>query len=129
MYNFLFCIFVPSKFKTTEMEFRTITTMEEFEETLNDNLGVLFYFSTISCNVGEALEPKVLDLLENNYPKVPFFYVDMNASPEVSAKNSVFVEPTILVFFEGKETIRKSRIISIPDLSNSISRIYKLAFD
>ena len=34
------------------MEFRTITTMEEFEETLKENLGVLFYFSTISCNVG-----------------------------------------------------------------------------
>ena len=111
------------------MEFKTITTQDEFEEALKENLGVLFYFSTISCNVGEALEPKVLDLLENNYPKVPFFYVDMNASPEVSAKNSVFVEPTILVFFDGKETIRKSRIISIPELSNAISRIYKLAFE
>ena len=111
------------------MEFKTITTQDEFEETLKENLGVLFYFSTISCNVGEALEPKVLDLLENNYPKVPFFYVDMNASPEVSANNSVFVEPTILVFFDGKETIRKSRIISIPELSNAISRIYKLAFE
>ena len=111
------------------MEFKTITTQDEFEEALKENLGVLFYFSTISCNVGEALEPKVLDLLENNYPKVPFFYVDMNASPEVSANNSVFVEPTILVFFDGKETIRKSRIISIPELSNAISRIYKLAFE
>jgi len=111
------------------MKFKTVTTIEEFEETINANLGVLFYFSTISCNVGEALEPKILDLLENNFSKVPFYYVDMNASPEVSAKNSVFVEPTILVFFDGKETIRKSRIISIPDLSNSISRIYKLAFD
>jgi len=111
------------------MEFRTITTIEEFEETRNENLGVLFYFSTISCNVGEALEPKVLNLLESNFPKIPFYYIDMNASPEVSAKNSVFVEPTILVFFDGKETIRKSRIISIPELSNAISRIYKLAFE
>lgn len=111
------------------MEFKAITTEEEFQEVLRDNLGVLFYFSAISCNVGEALEPKVLNLLENNYPKIPFYYVDMNASPEISAKNSVFVEPTILVFFDGKETIRKSRIISIQDLSNAISRIYKLAFE
>ena len=115
--------------KNTKMEFNTVTTLEEFEKTLNENMGVLFYFSNISCNVGEALEPKVLGLLENNFPKIPFCFVDMNASPEVSAKNSVFVEPTILVFFDGKETIRKSRIISIPDLSNAISRIYKLAFE
>lgn len=57
------------------MEFRTITTMEEFEETLNDNLGVLFYFSTISCNVGEALEPKVLDRsVDFKYPYRSFGY-------------------------------------------------------
>jgi len=110
------------------MAYKTITTEQEFQDILNNNLGVLFYFSTISCAVGEALEPKVIDLLAREYPKIPFYFIDMNASPEVSAKNNVFVEPTILVFFDGKETIRKSRIVSIPDLSNSISRIYKLAF-
>lgn len=111
------------------MEYKTITTEQEFQEILKINLGVLFYFSTISCSVGEALEPKVIDLIAREYPKIPIYFIDMNASPEVSAKNSVFVEPTILVFFDGKETIRKSRIVSIPDLSNSISRIYKLAFE
>ncbi len=111
------------------MQFDIITTEEEFEQVLVNNLGVLFYFSTISCSVGEALEPKVISLLEKDFPKIPFYNVDMNASPEISAKNNVFVEPTILVFFDGKETIRKSRIISIPELSDSISRIYKLAFE
>ena len=111
------------------MAFKTITTEQEFQDILKNNLGVLFYFSTISCSVGEALEPKVIDLLAREYPKIPFYFIDMNASPEVSAKNSVFVEPTILVFFDGKETIRKSRIISILELSNSISRIYKLVFE
>jgi len=121
--------FVFLLIKNTKMELNTVTTLEEFEEILNKNIGVLFYFSTISCNVGEALEPKVLNLLESNFPKISFCFVDMNASPEVSANNNVFVEPTILVFFDGKETIRKSRIISIPELSNAISRIYKLAFE
>jgi len=111
------------------MNLKTITTEEEFEKVLHQNIGVLFYFSTISCSVGEALEPKVIDLLRDNFPKVPFYFIDMNASPEISAKNSVFVEPTILIFFDGKETIRKSRHISIGDLSKSITRIYKLAFE
>jgi len=111
------------------MDFKAITTEDEFNSVLEQNIGVLFYFSTISCSVGEALEPKVIDLLRNEFPKILFYYIDMNASPELSAKNNVFVEPTILVFFERKEAIRKSRIVSIPDLSNSISRIYKLAFE
>ncbi len=112
-----------------KMDYKSITSKEEFQDILSNNLGVLFYFSTLSCSVGEALEPKVIDLLKRNFPKIPFYYLDMNLLPEISAKNNVFVEPTILVFFEGKEAIRKSKIISIPDLSNSISRIYNLAFD
>ncbi|MDH3321904.1 MAG: thioredoxin family protein [Flavobacteriaceae bacterium] len=111
------------------MAFNTVSTEAEFESAKAQNLGVLFYFSTISCSVGEALEPKVMALLEKEFPKIPFYFVDMNASPEVSANNQVFVEPTILVFFDGKETIRKSRIVSIDDLSQAIERIYKLAFE
>ena len=111
------------------MDTKTVTTVEEFSSMINQNLGVLFYFSTISCSVGEALEPKVIKLLNNEFPKIPFCFIDMNASPQLSAKNNVSVEPTILVFFEGKETIRKSRHISVGELSSSISRIYKLAFE
>lgn len=111
------------------MEYVTLTTKEEFDKALQDNLGALVYFSSFTCNVGEALEPKVLEMLQTDYPKIPFFYVDMKASPDIAAGNNVFVEPTVLVFFDGKETIRKSRHISIPDLSQSIERIYKIAFD
>ena len=111
------------------MQYKTIKNEEEFNDIINTNLGVLLYFSTISCTLGEALEPKVVDLLKNKFPKIPFYFVDMNVSPEISAKNSVFVEPTILVFFDGKETLRKSRHISIIDLSESIERIYKIAFE
>ncbi len=124
----MFCIFA-NNLNFLKMQYKTVTTEEEFNDVLKDNLGVLFYFSTISCTVGEALEPKVIDLLDDEFPKIPFYFVDMNASPEISAKNNVFVEPTILVFFDGKETLRKSRLISIPDLYGAIDRIYKIAFE
>ncbi len=110
------------------MDFKTILNLSEFEEICVKNTGALFYFSTLSCVVGEALEPKVINLLKNDFPKIPFYFIDINASPEIAAKNSVFVEPTILVFFEGKETIRMSRNISLFELNKAISRIYKLVF-
>ncbi len=111
------------------MDYKVIKSEVEYEEVIKNNLGVLLYFSKISCNVGEALEPKVIKLLENNFPKIPFYFVDMDKTPTIPVKYSVFVEPTIIVVFDGKETIRKSRIISIGDLSNAIERIYKLAFE
>jgi len=106
-----------------------ILNEEEFNKIIKENLGVLIYFSRKSCNVGNALEPKVENLLEENYPKIPFYFVDMDKTPIITAKYNVFVEPTILVLFDGKEAIRKSRVFSIEELSNAINRIYKIAFE
>ncbi|MEE9349694.1 MAG: thioredoxin family protein [Flavobacteriaceae bacterium] len=111
------------------MSFNLIQDEVTFDRILKEELGVLFYFSRVSCNVGEALEPKIIKLLEENFPKIPFYFVDMDKTPTIPARYSVFVEPTILVMFDGKETIRKSRIIGIGELSNAIERIYTLAFE
>jgi len=110
------------------MDFKTILTESDFEGIIQKNKGVLMYFSTLSCAVGEALESKIIDLLKTDFPKIPFYFIDINATSEISAKYLVFVEPTILVFFDGKETIRKSRNISLFELSEAIERIYKLVF-
>jgi thioredoxin-like negative regulator of GroEL len=92
-------------------------------------LAVLVYFNTQSCNVGEALEPKVKHLLNTHFPKINMYTVDLNFSPEIAAYYNAFVEPTILVFFDGKETIRKSRIIGIYELEEAIKRPYQLIFE
>ena len=110
------------------MQYKTIKSQEELDKILDENLSVLLYFSRKTCNVGEALEPKVQKLLHEKFPKIPFYFIDMDQTPNVAAKYTVFVEPTVIVFFDGKETIKKSRIISIPDLENAIQRIYDIAF-
>ncbi len=109
-------------------EIKFVNSLEDLENILQKSTAVLLYFSTNSCNVGEALEPKVLHLLNTDFPKIAFYKVDMNFSPEIAAKYSAFVEPTILVFFEGKETFRKSRNIGLHELQTAILRPYKLIF-
>nr|WP_256368435.1 thioredoxin family protein [Lutibacter sp. B1] len=103
--------------------------MEELEIILSSQKAVLLYFSTTSCNVGEALEPKIIALINSSFPKISFYSIDINFSPDIAAKFSAFVEPTILVFFEGKETIRKSRNISVFELQETIQRLYNLIFE
>lgn len=106
-----------------------INSIEDSEEILLKEPVVLYYFSTTSCNVGEAFEPKVIKLLDENFPKIKFYKIDINFSPEVAANYNAFVEPTIIVFFEGKETIRKSRNIGIYELEDAIKRPYQLIFE
>jgi len=110
-------------------EFGFINTQEEFDTALRELDAFMVYFNSSSCNVGEALAPKVMKLIEEKYAKIKFFYVDREMSPEVAAKYSVFVEPTILGFFMGKETLRKSRHFSMGELEEVIARPYHLLFD
>jgi len=106
-----------------------LDTIEKAEQVLTETVATLFYFSTTSCAVGEAFEPKVRKLLSEKFPKINFYNIDINLSPTLAAKFSAFVEPTILVFFEGKETIRKSRNIGIYELEEAIKRPYQLIFE
>lgn len=105
-----------------------ITSDKAFKAALDSRRGLLCYFSTLSCSVGEALEPKVRDMLTAHFPKIDFAWIDMNALPETAAGQQVFVEPTILFFVDGKEYLRKSRNIHLSDLQQGLARIYELAF-
>ena len=105
------------------------TSILECSNILESNKAVLLYFSTTSCAVGEAIQPKVTALLEEHFSKIMLVSIDLNFSPELAAHYNAFVEPTILVFFEGKEFIRRIRNISIAELKTTIERPYKLIFE
>ena len=111
------------------LNFKTINSIQETQEIISNIDAVLLYFNTNSCSVGEALEPKVLNLIKTNFPKIEFYTIDINFHPKISANYNAFVEPTILVFFDGKETVRRSRNISIFELKEAIKRPYQLIFE
>ncbi len=110
-------------------EFGNLTTIEEVNQALEQHDALLMYFNSGSCNVGEAVAPKIMKLIAGDFPKMKFFFVDIKLSPEIAAHFSVFVEPTILTFFGGKETLRKSRHFSLDELAQAISRPYHILFD
>jgi len=56
-------------------------------------------------------------------------YIKSDKLPEVAAQNQVFAAPTILVFFDGREYIRKSRNIGISELQTEIERPYSMMFE
>lgn len=105
-----------------------LKTLEQVQLAIKNDISVLLYFKTQSCSVVEALEPKVEKLLSSTFPEMKKIEIDLNISPEIAAHFNAFVEPTILVFFEGKETIRRSRNISIIELESAVLRPYELIF-
>jgi len=108
--------------------FCEIQSFDEFLKLKDEEPALLAYFSTENCNICKVLKPKVAELIQTEFPKIKLIYIKSDVLPEVAAQNQVFAAPTILVFFEGKENIRKSRNIGIGELQHEIERPYSMMF-
>lgn len=108
---------------------QTISTLTDFESLLAESDAVLAYFSTEMCSVCHVLKPKVLEMISESFPKMKMIYIESDKSPELAAAYRVFTAPTVIVFFAGRETIRKSRAFGVEELRTEISRPYSLMFE
>lgn len=108
--------------------FYEIQSIDEFLKLKNEQPVLLAYFSTETCKVCKVLKPKVGELIQNEFPKIKPVYIKSDVLPKLAAQNQVFAAPTVLIFFEGREYIRKSRNIGISELQREIERPYALIF-
>lgn len=106
----------------------TLNSFEELNNFINSNMGALVYFSTPECNVCKVLKPKVREMLKEEFPQIRFAYVNLSSAKKLAAQQSIFAAPTLIIYFEGKEFIRKWRNISIDELREEISRPYSFLF-
>ena len=109
--------------------FKTIENFDHLNDTIQNEEGVVVYFSHEACNVCKVLKPKVAEMLEEKFPKLKMVYSDTVKIPEAAGQNRVFAVPTILVFLDGREYIRASRNISVDDLQMQIERPYNMMFE
>jgi thioredoxin-like negative regulator of GroEL len=107
---------------------RTLTEEREFQKFIEENASII-YFSTASCNLCKTLKPKLFEFLDSEFPRFSKAYVDCDISKSLAAQLSIFTVPTIIVFIEGKEMLRKSRHINFAELEVELSRLDKLYFD
>jgi len=104
----------------------TLNDLDELNAKLQEEMAIVLYFSSPSCNVCHVLRPKLMQELEQAYPSIGRYHADIALTPEIAAQFQVFSAPTIIVFFEGKEFIRKGRAMSVDALLQEIKRPYEL---
>jgi thioredoxin-like negative regulator of GroEL len=101
-------------------------TLEELQNIIREEIGVLLYFSGERCNVCHALRPKFKELFDNEFPLIRQIYLDAHENPEISAHFQVFSVPTMLVFLDGREFVREGRAVSMYKLTEQLMRPYKM---
>ena len=99
-------------------------SLEELENSIREEIGVLLYFSGENCNVCHALRPKFKELFDKEFPKIKQIYLDAHENSEISVHFQVFSVPTMIVFLDGREFIREGRSVSLHQLTQKLARPY-----
>lgn len=107
---------------------KTISSISDFEQIKKTEKAFVLYITDNQCNVGESVTPKLEKLISDQFPKLSLYQTFMSQTPKLTSQLSVFVVPTILVFFEGKQYIQKSRSFSLKELEQEIARYYEMVF-
>ena len=95
---------------------------------IKEEMGVLVYFYNDDCPPCISLRPKVEKLMDERFQKMKLLWVNSKTSPDIPAAYGVFSNPTILVFFDGKEFRRFSKYVSVAELGEAIERYYEMIF-
>jgi thioredoxin-like negative regulator of GroEL len=101
-------------------------TIESINQIIKENPAVMLYFSAPTCNVCHALKPKLLEAISENFQTFEISSIDVSTDADIAAHFSVFAIPTVLVFLDGREFLRKSRHMSVGEVINEIKRPYEI---
>ncbi|TKG96084.1 thioredoxin [Puteibacter caeruleilacunae] len=110
-------------------QMKHLATAIQLQEVIENEEMVLFYLSGSKCGVCHVLRPKVEELIETNFPKISMYHVDEISEPTVAAALNVFTVPTVVLYIQGKEYLRKSGSFGVSELYEEIKRPYDLLFE
>lgn len=104
-----------------------ITSKKEIEYLIGNHNMVLLYFSGSNCGVCKIIKPQIVELIKK-YPNIYLFEIETEKHADISAQYDIFTLPSLILFIDGKETIRKLRYMSIVELESIITRYYDLYY-
>lgn len=106
-----------------------INDLEGFRALLDEQDAVFAWFGGDHCNVCQVLRPQVFAMLEEAFPLLTLAYIDTARAAELAAQMGVFTIPSMIAYFDGRETLRRERNVSLGDLRTGLRRPYSLFFD
>ena len=103
-----------------------MNTLETIEQTIKEHPAVMLYFSAPDCGVCHVLRPKLFEAVTTEFDTFETIDVDISLLPEAGAHFGVFAAPTVIVYLDGREFLRKSRNMSVGEVIDTVRRPYDI---
>ena len=102
---------------------------EEAQKFIEQKAGVMLYFYNDHCAPCLSLRPKIIELINSKFPKIELRFINSEKYPQLSSAFGVYENPVLILFFDGRETYRGSKYISIKTLDETIQKPYNILFE
>ncbi len=106
-----------------------LVTSEQLKGHIKKEIASMLYFYSDHCAPCLSLRPKVIKMVEEEFPNIKLAFVNSEKHPDLPAQYNVFSNPTLILFFDGREYRRESKYISIAQLASEIARPYRMIFE
>ena len=91
--------------------------------------AVALYFTGPNCAVCHSLKPRIEALFDEEFPSIQIAVADIGQLPELSGQYQVFSLPTLIGFFDGRESFRFSRAFGLGQVRDALVRPYAIYFE
>lgn len=112
----------------SELTESSFWTKETLDELVRVNEAVVVLVTKAECSVADAVEPKLEHLLEERFPRIRFVTIYLDHAPQLVAELQVIASPTVICWFDGKESARFVRAFSLEAVAQALERPYGLMF-
>ena len=101
---------------------------DNIDNLINENIITVIYFTGTECGACEVIKKRIEEILKE-YSNVNCYEINGEENVDIAARYGVFSLPIVLLFVEGKETIRVGRNIDFLEFERSIERYNSLLFE
>nr|WP_320118417.1 thioredoxin family protein [uncultured Marinifilum sp.] len=101
-------------------------SLDILQELKDDQKSFYIYFSAPACGVCQILRPKIEEMFGKQFPLLKAYYVDTSVQPEIAAQSGLYTNPSLLVFMNGQEVLRRSRAIGVDEVETVLQRYYDM---
>lgn len=105
-----------------------IKSLDKLRQRIEDSIAIFVYFYNDSCAPCLSLRPKIIEMINEDFPEMELVFVNSKNHMEIASEYGIFETPTMIAFFDGKESLRKGKYSSIDNIKDTMGRYYRMLF-
>ena len=90
--------------------------------------GLAVYFTAPDCGVCKVVRPGLMEMMRGEFPRLRWLEVDAASRRDIAGQYRVFSVPTLLVFMDGREVLRRARHLGVGAIRRELERPYDAFF-